>query len=197
MLEKVNIWRIIVDHLGTLRVTGSNSASSKDIALFFGIPAATAIILMLFFGLNISAQLGNTLFTGLSIFAGLLFNLLVLVYDIVNRENKDVDRTSKRGRRRLRVLREVFSNISYAILVALAVVFLVGLLNLAFSKGLLSNEMSQLCNRLLWLCKFSIVKWILEFSIFTLSINFTLTLLMVLRRVHFLLSKEFEDNSSS
>ena len=194
MIEKINVYRIMTEHLRTLRRTGSDSLSIVDIFLFFGVPILVTLLLMVLFGLQVSPELGNALFTALSIFAGLLFNLLILVYDIVNREDTGIEGT--REKQKVTVLREVFSNISYAILVSLAVVFLIGVFNLSFGSGLLDGTFTGVCQRLTWLCKYPLVKWIIDFLIISLSLNFTLTLLMVLRRVHLLLSTEFRAESA-
>ncbi len=145
---------------------------------------------MLFFGLSVNESLARALITGLSIFAGLLFNLQVLVYDIVNRESKlkGKDATHKL---RVTVLSEVFANVSYAILVALIVVSAVGVGDLTFSGGWLTTRLTKICHASSWLCNLSVYKTALDFLILFLTLNFVLTLLMVLRRVNFLLSSEF------
>lgn len=192
MWERISVKHIVFSHLRTLSDANSNSVNASDIWLFFGTPALITVLLMILFGLNVNSELGNALFTGLAIFAGLLFNLLVLVYDIVSREDRNFNTEEPRRRnRRVRTLREVFDNVSYAILVALAIVFLIGVLNLAFNTGLFSGNITWVCNRVAILCRYNVGKWLLDFLILTLSINFVLTLLMVLRRVHLLLSSEF------
>ena len=193
-IEKIDVHRIVKDHFSTLRKTGSDEPDPWDVALFFAVPSGFTLLLMLLFGLRVGSGLSNALFTALSIFAGLLFNLLVLVYDIVNRE--DAEETGVRERLRATVLREVFANVSYAILVSLAIVFLIGILNLSFVGGLLGNVLDDLCHQNGWLCNLPIVKWLLDFLILSLASNFTLTLLMVLRRVHLLLSTDFRKSSS-
>ncbi len=191
MIEKINPRYIFSDHIRTLRITGKDSVNFADIILFFGIPIVITVLLMILFGLDISDGLAQALFTGLSIFAGLLFNLQILVYDIVTRENEKTNKEEASRLLRMTTLNEVFSNVSYAILIALIVVVLVSISYFTFGGGRLGNSISQICTATSWLCEKSTYKAILDFLVFTLTFNFVLTLLMVLRRVHFLLASEF------
>lgn len=116
----------------------------------------------------------------LSIFTGLLFSLMLLTYDLVKRneeqsinksgesnlKTKEKDDIALKGK----ILKQIFNNISYSILVAIF------------------SIMSLL---LIYIWNNPIYKFIIEFSVYFLVINFFLTLLMVLKRTHKLLSNEF------
>ena len=105
--------------------------------------------------------------TSLSIFAALLFNLLLLVYDVRGRSRGPNGNTNEIRRR---FLRELFSNVSFAILVATgAIVSFLGLVLVYCS---------------------SVAQYALSALIYYLVMLFLLTLLMLLKRVHVLLHRE-------
>ena len=165
MLDKVNIIGIVVDHIRTLRNYGTDKTSISDILLFFGVPGVVAGMLLHFYG-TLSPPLTASVTTLLSIFAALLFNLLLIVYDVTGRSEED----PHRNKLKQQVLQEVFSNISFAILVAICAI--VSILNILLFKEVYTAQN---------------VLSVLTFYLVTL---FLLTLLMLLKRVHVLLRRE-------
>ena len=166
MLGKVNVTGIVLDHLGTLRDHSTCKYHRADFLLFFGVPAVVTGVLLYSYG-DLKPNLVTIVATSLSVFAALLFNLLLLVYDAV-RKSESV--AAAHDDLREEFLRQVASNISFAILVAVATI--VSVLALVFV-----NRVSSVAH---------IVSGIIYFLV-TL---FLLTLLMVLKRVHALLSEE-------
>ena len=162
-LDKVNVLRIVVDHIGTLRDYSTKKYRFSDFLLFFGVPLAIAGALVYSYG-SLQPNLISIVATSLSIFAALLFNLLLLVYDVT--EKSKGYREHSNGLRQ-RFLGEVFCNISFAILVAIGAIVSVLILVLAN-------------------CSFLAAR-VLSFIIFYLVTLFLLTLLMLLKRVHVLL----------
>lgn len=177
MLDKVNISLIIKKHFSTFQDEKTGEKDYVDHLIFIYIPIIISIVLAYFF--HDLEKFTTILITSLSIFTGLLFNLLLLTYDLIKRnENeksikngediktkKDNDITIKG-----RLLKQIFSNISYSILISIfAILFL--LLSFAWNN-----------------CYYNIT---LSSIIYFLVINFFLTLLMVLKRTHNLLSSEF------
>ena len=165
MLDKINVIGIVGDHIRTLRNYGTDRPSVSDLLLFFGVPGVVAIILLHFYGI-LSPPLTASVTTLLSIFAALLFNLLLIVYDVTGRREEEEDRNKLKQE----VLREVFSNISFAILVAICAI--VSILNLLLFEEIYTAQQ------------------VLSVLSFYLVVLFLLTLLMLLKRVHVLLRRE-------
>ena len=167
MFEKINISRIVRDHVSTLRDYHTKRYRPSDFFLFFGFPAVVAAIVLYFCGV-LGSSLITIVATSLSIFAALLFNLLLLTYDAIRKTND----TGSSDTLRRDFLRELFSNISFAIFVAIIAIVLVLVLVL--------------------LDKATVAQNVFSFFIYYLVSVFVLTLLMVLKRMHVLLAKEFD-----
>src|SRR5437899_10819167 len=84
IFTKINATRIVRDHLHTLVHEHSGKISVSDLILFYGIPLITAFLLVWFKG-TFGKTIGGVLITSFSVFAALLFNLLLLIYDIVSK----------------------------------------------------------------------------------------------------------------
>lgn len=190
---------IVADHLATLRIGTSGKLASGTVFVLLLVPAVVAGGLLAIGQLLSESRVG-ILITSLSIFAALLFNLLMLVYDIVRkaggrRVSLRGQEAAKEGAReahdakapaglapesdkdfeRLRqsFLREIFANLSFAVLVSLVVVIFL----------------------MLWLLiEGWFHPWLVNCFAFLSYYGITLFLLtffMVLRRVHILLREEF------
>ena len=173
MLTKINIIKIISDHLLTLQDYRTKKTSSKDILLFYLLPVLISAFLVAT-EFKLKEGLVEILITSFSIFTALLFNLLLLTFDIVRekleltpgKENKDkLYYEIKKD-----LLKQAYANISYSIFVSI-----LGLLFLLLSQ----IEMCLLC------------KTILCGIIYFICFNFILTLFLILTRIHTLLSNEF------
>jgi len=167
MFSKINIGRIIRDHLDTLRDDATGQRMISDYILFFGLPLVSSGLLL--FGLSLPIDQGavGILVTSLSVFAALLFNLLLLIYDIVRKaEGQNASLKEK-------FLGQIYANISFAILVSILsiIVLLAAYFDLE-GRFFLSAA---------------------SFTAYYLVSLFILTLFMILKRVHILLSREFED----
>lgn len=153
--------------------------------LFLILPAITSCVLV-FTKVVLNDGLGNALITSFSIFSALLFNLLLLVYDISGKStdpskasNDPVEK--KRADRRRSLLKEIYINVSFSILVATISV-------VALLIHFLKIDMCDLAN--IETCR---ITWLLPSIIYYLSIQFLLTLFMILKRVYILLAQAFED----
>lgn len=165
MFTKIDLTKVILDHLETLRDMRGKIVLS-DIFVFFGIPVLVAAVIW-FSNVTFEDGFVNLLVTSLSIFAALLFNLLLLIYDIIRKP--EVGRKIK-----TKFLKEIFSNISYSIMVSILTVILLMILNYDIKA----------------------INGIIQVLVTFLAVNFILTLLMILKRVHFLLAKEFDESPS-
>lgn len=174
-MEKINPSVIVRDHIRTLKSYGSGRHSFGDIVIFLILPLGLAGALAYIHPKSdknpteiFSENVVEILVTSLSVFAALLFNLLLLVYDIVKKAKKD----EPFAELKTQFLREINANVSYSILVSMlaVVILLISLIGT-------SNRLLQIT---------------IAFLVYFLLANFIVTLFMVLRRIHILLSKEFE-----
>jgi len=174
IFDKISIAKIVGDHVNTLKDYGSSKYSKPDIILFFFVPFIISAA-SVYFGLLLNKDLVGILINVFSIFAGLLFNLLVLLYDVISKISNSV-KSKQSNQLKINLLEQVFSNISFEILLSLFNVILLAVSTLFNSK---------------------IVNSTFSFLIFYLVILFTLSLLMVLKRVHKLLSDEIREQKNS
>lgn len=162
MSSKINIICIISDHIDTLVDEGSGSVSKTDYITFFAVPLACGIG-GYFLSVPIDKDIAAGAISALSIFAGLLINVLVLIYTIKSGNSHD-EKTAIE----VKFLRQIFANLSFAILIAVATTIVLVLIPAAqsFAKILTSVAVA-------------------------FSANFVLTLLMALKRLHLLLRERF------
>lgn len=113
VLNKINVWDIIVEHFKSLRDADSGKASKTDVALFFAGPIAPLVVIVAF-GMRLSDSTISVLATALSILAGLLFNLLVLLHSL-----ETAPRDPAFNKLMKRFAKELHANIAYAIVVSL------------------------------------------------------------------------------
>lgn len=171
MFDKVNILGIVQDHFKTLLDYNSKKINWYDVFGFIVLPIIGAILLI-WLGVNLE-QVSTILITSLSIFAALLFNLLLLVFDLISKQKPKPDNSKKRDLDIVayEVSKELFTNISYSILVSIVTIIIL-------IAGSVSSNKSFL--------------FAIEFMAFFLIGNFLFTLLMVLKRTHAILTFEFK-----
>lgn len=169
MFDKVNILKIVRDHLGTLKDNSTGRYRPHDFLLFFLMPLIVAAVFVRLYG-SLPASLIGVIVTSLSIFTALLLNLLLLAYNITR--NSESSRGEHIRQMREKLFHEIFSNIAFAVLIALVTVVVV----LYF--GTMSDSPSLPG------------KIILSAIIYYFGTLFLLTLLMLLKRVYSLLSNE-------
>ena len=170
MLGKINVIGIVGAHLRTLREFPSNNLSRSDLFWFFGTPVIGTAIL-LFYHIYVSDALVTALLAAYSIITGLLFNILVLIFDVLHKREHAPSRSpadEANEKVRTTLLREAFANISYCVLLGIVLSFLC-------IVGMVDNLIVRIPTSAL---------------IYIGSANFLLTLLMVLKRIHSLLSHE-------
>lgn len=182
MLTKISIFSIIKDHIATLKSSKTGKIYYPDIILFFIIPAITSGV-MIYLGVFLNDGLVNALITSFSIFSALLFNLLLLVYDISGK-NTDQNQTTdhveiKKNIQRRELLREIYVNVSFSILTSTITVVI---LLTYFLKPISCN---------LWVINLCSLQWLLASVCYYFSVQFLLTLFMVLKRIYRLLAKAF------
>ena len=165
---KFNPLDIVQEHHGTLRAYSKETIDPWDASVFYGLPLL-ACGALLRWGVLLDEKIIGILVTSMSVFAALLFNLLLLVYDIVCKPTADLSDPI-----RTRFLKEIYTNISFAILTSLSViVFLMTWLVIPFGGVDWLNFMYS-----------GLVYYLIGL--------FLMTLLMVLKRVYFLLARQFD-----
>lgn len=181
MLDKINIYQIAKDHIDTLKNYDTDKYSIEDFVLFFLFPFIISAILICVHS-KLTDTFINLLVVSLSIFAALLFNLLILLYDIIKKEQpKDKEEGQKENiKLKMIFLKQIYANISFCIFIAMIAIIL-----LIVSSVNITNTQSFSLNA-------TKIGDVLAFFIYALLFLFILTLLMVLKRVHILLSKEFQ-----
>ncbi len=117
MMAKIDVRSIVTDHMRTL-VKTDERVDIGDYVLFFVFPIAAALALVLL-NRRLTEQTENLLLAAFSIFAGLLLNLLVLVHGLIRRyRSEDKDKDARR------LLREIYANMSYGVLVCIVGILL-------------------------------------------------------------------------
>lgn len=179
MFQRINFYKIIKDHLNTLRRidNNKNEIAFWDCILFIVAPLMIAIVLA-HFRISISSHITD-LITAVSIIGGFLFNLLAIIYGLMDKLTTDSQASapeSETGKLKRLFIKELHINISFNILISLFL--LVSLLLYSY----LPNEQCEL-----WIIG---IHWVLTVLTYFLSILFFLTMLMILNRIYILLKKD-------
>lgn len=170
MSGKINISDVLYDHFRTLRNERTGKVSVADILTFVGLPLLVSGLFWVY-AYRLSDAAIPTIITALSIFAGLMINVLVLIYSVsqnvseITRFRSQEDVNSEKH-----FLREIFANISYSILVC--VVSVIILIVVMWFTGQVRVVLSALAIGLI--------------------VNFVLTLMMTVKRIHYLLGRRFK-----
>src|SRR5260370_10790690 len=137
-MGKINISLIIRDHFSTLRNNRSGKLSTSDFLLFIGTPVILGMLCW-WANFNFDTVILNGMLAAFSIFAGLLLNLLVLVCTFAGNPRfigSDAATVTRR-----RTILEVHENLSFSILISIAVVVvaLVGLCEIKYVEAKVSH----------------------------------------------------------
>ncbi len=178
MLNKLGLLAIIKDHIGTLKNHRTNKLYYPDIFLFFILPLIISLLLIIFKVL-LNDTMANALITSFSVFAALLFNLLLLIYDVSSKSFINPNHKDKQGLKK-EILRQIYINISFCIIVC---IYAVVVLIFYFLK---------IKNCVFIIASICSLPPILSFLVYYISGLFILTLFMVLKRIYKLLKEEFE-----
>ncbi|MGV9345786.1 hypothetical protein ACWDSD_13425 [Streptomyces spiralis] len=121
-MRMLNLKPIFIDHFQTLRTSGGSveAISKSDITTLYGIPLIVPAV-----AIWRDWHMGGIgdLLTALSLMCGLLFNLLVLSFDVALRaaaqvRNSQVETLSTSVK--IRLIRQLQANTTYALVIALA-----------------------------------------------------------------------------
>lgn len=161
-IEKIDVSDIIKRHLMTLSDASTKKATVGDFMLFLFFPLFVTFILIKL-ELYLEKEFVDILCTSLSIFIGLFFNVIVLIFDLVGRTERNSVKND--------LLKELLINISFEIFIS---VFCIVFAVLSLSKN-------------------GYIKLISNSITFFLTSLFLTTLLMILKRTFSVFIKEVEN----
>jgi hypothetical protein len=171
---KIDITRIIVAQVRTMRDNATQKYSTPDLLLFYGLPVLLAAGAV-HYGWKFNADVLNALLAAFSIFAGLLLNLLILVYTF----SSQTEHPAALTRNRMALIKELHDNIAYSIVVSIFIV-VVTMVTVAYLKMHEKPLEVAFTGR-----------WVTATVIF-LTMNFVLALLMILKRIYIMLNQTID-----
>lgn len=120
MFTKMNPSTIVLAHFCTLKDYGTNKVSKAELFFHFVVPAIFVVIHFKF-GSKLSEGIISILVSAASIFAGLMLNLLVLIYTLIFNSKQNADKISN-YQDFLLLSKETLATISYSVLVCIILV---------------------------------------------------------------------------
>jgi hypothetical protein len=171
LYDKADIFPIIKAHFATMSSARTGRPMLEDYLFFFGIPIVIGAVLDAFgFGFRVDAVTG--FLNAFAILTGLLLNLLVLVFTI-SVTTSGSERVDLQLRRR--VLKEIFTNVCYCIVVAVVATG-TALTALSYMRSIPGAQSGKVAT----------------FLLCALTTNFVFSLMMILKRMYKLISTEFD-----
>jgi hypothetical protein len=171
---KIDVTRIVVAQARTMRDNSTQKYSHVDLLVFYGLPVLLGVG-GAYYGWKFSTDVLNALLAAFSIFAGLLLNLLILVYTL----SSQTEHPAALTKTRTALVKELHDNIAYSILVSIVIV-VVTMTTVAYLK--MHEHPPE--------AAFT-VRWVAAVVIF-LTMNFVLTLLMILKRIYIMLNQTID-----
>lgn len=201
LFDRVNIIPIITNHFNTLYNynlfynENRRVITKQDKFLFILFPILVSTILLFGFNLRFDKDKISLLVTSLSIFTGLMLSLLVLIFDI-GRKEKDILNSlpvdeivkKKASGKKITLIREIFSNVLYSVLVSAFCIIFCYLTQLKR----VDVVYSMIPNNVYFFIK-TIYIYLTHLTALFLIIQFFLVLLMIFKRFKLLFDLEFED----
>lgn len=197
MSNKINILCIVKAHFNTLKNTGCKNMSKVDCFTFIVFPVLLSIVSACN-NFNLNKDLDSLLVNFGAIFTALLLSVIVLIYDQENRtlekvrDNSDV--VGAVTNNKLLLLKELYHNISFAILCSLVLVVL------TFIHSTLEPITPKKIEESIVIVNFNLWKLHLNFNfVFTwatkvvtpliilVGINIILTIVMIVKRLYLIL----------
>lgn len=186
MWTKIKIWEIRKDALQSLRkdYNGKVVKNNRIVIFYYYILPLFISLLFLAFGVTINSEIANYFITGISIFAGLFFNLLLVVADKLNVRKRlletDQNEETKNYVTRYRHFSEqLIAQISYGIVISIILIILMFLTN--FKTWLPHTDISSI--KLIY----KALKYILNGLIFYNGMKFIIMLFIILSSMYVML----------
>lgn len=170
MLSRLNFFQIIRDHLKTLRNinSGSQMISRPDCIVFFIMPFIVSIYLV-YKEIDLHPHTTD-LITAVSILGGFLFNLLAVIYGLMDKLKADSENDTLKST----FVKEIHINISFNILISLMLILLLIIYTYQADKPSV----------------FTTVDRIFSLFIYFFLILFMLTMIMIFNRIYIIMKKE-------
>jgi len=162
MIPLIGIGVIIQKHFETLQ---EDAKWFWQFGLFFFIPFVVTVFFLLFLNKGLTSDSTNALITAFSIFTGLLLNVILIIFAIVDRSVRPESQGSKKSK----LLHHLYANSIYALLISVLILIVL----------LITVILNDWKNSALILISSAIVY-------FGVS-HFIMTLLMIFRRLYVLL----------
>jgi len=191
MLSRINLFGIVCDHLRTLRRydSSSNRISIEDLFLFIIFPLIVSIILVI---RNITLDSHVTdLITSISILGGFLFNLLAIIYGLMDKvRDSPIDPNGNstdavRERIRQRFIKEIHVNISFNIVISLLTLSLLLIYSYMIPIGQPDLFSFHQTSFRVYIGLYLFISILIYFLLGL----FSLTMLMIINRVYIILNK--------
>ena len=171
--SKVDISQVLKDHFKTLRAHPFDGPPSRsELWLHFGLPGLFGLAVVVY-GFGFRQDAINGFLNVFAILTGLLLNVLVLVFTLASAGTSK----AQDGKVRSLVIRETFVNICFSVVSSLIVVCTC-LIASAYMRSVPNATTGKLAT----------------FLLVSLTTNFVLTLLMILKRMFILMSGELKNS---
>lgn len=120
-LAKFSVLSIVRGQLSSMRNYGTARINRREVLFLFVLPLVVPVVQLCTQVLPLSKDVVATVVSAASIFAGLLLNLLVLLYSFVSAaDNPDV--TERDATTETTLVEQTFNNVSFAIVVSVVLV---------------------------------------------------------------------------
>lgn len=187
MSGKINILCIIEAHFKSLKGVQNNKTSWVDLLTFVIFPLALALV-SAFFSFNLNKDLDSLLVNFGAIFTALLLSVIVLIYDQENRQLEKIashpNQVGAPTYAKLKLLKELYHNISFAILCSLMLVvvtFIHSILPQIPSFKTVAIPVIDVVLKLSW------ATTLITPLIVVVTTNIILTIIMIVKRLYLIL----------
>lgn len=171
MIPLIDVGLVVKEHYRTL----SEDANWLVIGLLFFIVPAVFVVVFLWAGFRLTATPVNALITAFSIFAGLLFNVVFILFHILGKIRAD----NVEERRQKKLLQHLYANTLYALLLSALVLAI--LVILILGQDIFKEPVTRATETLT----------------FFLLIHFGVTFLMIFNRLYVLFQARVDTQLSA
>lgn len=186
MWTKIKIWEIRKDALESLKkdYNGRIVKNKKIVFSYYYLFPFIISVGFLAIGVTIDKEIANYFITGISIFAGLFFNLLLVVADKLNvrkrlLDNDPNEETRNYVKRYRHFSEQLISQISYGIIISIGLIILMFLTH--FKTWLPSTDILYVK------LSYKVLKYILNGLIFYNGMQFIIMLFVILSSMYVML----------
>ncbi|EGQ8093075.1 hypothetical protein MA615_004494 [Vibrio vulnificus] len=188
MSSKINVIDIVRGHLCTFCDADSQKVSLYDIFTFFIVPLGVVGV-CLFFRFSLTDSITSLLVNFGAIFTALLLSVLVLVYDQGSKIDNKVEALKDAKKHiapafgtRKKLLNQLYYNICYAILLSISLVVFCVLESVSRGHVIEIEKFDSFV--------IDLSAWLLMPIVIFISLHLVLTILMIIKRMHTLLTTE-------